>query len=117
MACLTDYKLGAGLGAPVGGLLADTVGWRTAFLMQVPIVLVSMVLVFTFVKYQVPGQSSGSKASLKRIDWSGSLTLILAVRCDVNYAPAQKLTMLLADWRPTVLAVIQDKRGQTVFRS
>ena len=40
---------GAAIGGPLGGLLGDSIGWRSAFLIQVPI----CVLHFTIVAWKV----------------------------------------------------------------
>ena len=33
------YGLGVGTGAPLGGVLNDTIGWRGAFYIQIPVLL------------------------------------------------------------------------------
>ncbi|MCJ1319910.1 hypothetical protein MMC15_005246 [Xylographa vitiligo] len=67
------FGLGAGLGGVFGGWVNDTYGWRWAFLVQVPLTVISGVLVFLTVK--IPVQETG-KAKWKRIDWLGAFTLI-----------------------------------------
>ncbi|KAI0391431.1 major facilitator superfamily transporter [Xylariaceae sp. FL0594] len=69
------YGAGAMLGGVFGGLINDhaALGWRLAFLVQVPPVLVSAVLVAYLV--HVPPKVSG-KSYLARIDFTGALTLI-----------------------------------------
>ncbi|OCT53227.1 Multidrug resistance protein fnx1 [Cladophialophora carrionii] len=47
------YGLGMGLGGPVGGVLSDRLSWRWAFLLQVPFIVVSTVLVFFLVDINV----------------------------------------------------------------
>jgi len=63
------------LGGVFGGLLNDTsrYGWRLAFLIQVPVSLVSAVLVYFLVK--VPPKVS-NKSLLARIDFAGSVLTI-----------------------------------------
>ncbi|KAK4699166.1 hypothetical protein P7C70_g7098, partial [Phenoliferia sp. Uapishka_3] len=74
------FGAGAGLGGPLGGLIADSpLGWRGAFLIQIPLLLVSIVLIFTFVRYQVPGQGKSKREMIRRIDYGGSLSLILSL--------------------------------------
>jgi MFS family permease len=77
-----------GLGAPLGGLINDAIGWRWAFYNQVPVLAASSVLVYLNVRYDlptppssgtstpVPGRSKVSTmALLKRIDFAGSFLL------------------------------------------
>ncbi|GAA93378.1 uncharacterized protein L969DRAFT_19050 [Mixia osmundae IAM 14324] len=73
------FGAGAGLGGPLGGLIADRLGWRWAFLMQIPPLIVCFVLVFIFVRYRVPGQTGTLSQKVKRVDWAGSATLVIAV--------------------------------------
>ena len=43
------FGLGSGLGGPIGGWMNDTLGWRRAFLIQIPLLLTDYVLAFVFV--------------------------------------------------------------------
>jgi len=81
------------LGGVFGGLLNDASawGWRLAFLIQVPIVLVSAVLVHILVK--VPPKIS-NKSLISRIDFTGSfltvaflVTLLLGLNAGGNLVP------------------------------
>lgn len=75
------FGSGSALGAPIGGLLADSAGgWRLAFAVQVPLIFVSLFMVTTFIKQIVPIHS-GTESKLKRIDFLGSVTLVSAVSC------------------------------------
>lgn len=82
------FGTGMGLGAPLGGLINDAIGWRWAFYIQVPVLACSSVLVYLNVRYDlptppssgtstpVPGRSKVSTmALLKRIDFAGSFLL------------------------------------------
>ncbi|PVI01527.1 putative MFS multidrug transporter [Periconia macrospinosa] len=68
------WGVGAGLGGFYGGWIHDTLGWRWAFLIQVPLIFISMVLVML----TVPAIQSDptDKPKLKRIDFLGSSILI-----------------------------------------
>ncbi|KAI1654062.1 MFS general substrate transporter [Daldinia decipiens] len=70
------YGAGAMLGGVFGGLVNDNSswGWRLAFLIQVPLVLVSACLVAYLVR--IPPKVS-EKSYLARIDFTGVLSLIL----------------------------------------
>lgn len=67
------YGLGAGFGGIYGGWINDTRGWRLAFLIQVPFIIVSGILVFFSVKIPVKEKSM---ARIKRVDFLGALTLV-----------------------------------------
>lgn len=75
------FGLGAGLGGPIGGWMNDTLGWRRAFLIQIPLLLIDYVLAFTFVNVKTPNslvnQSKWDK--LKSIDFFGAFSLVLGI--------------------------------------
>ncbi|KAF7314933.1 Vacuolar amino acid permease [Mycena indigotica] len=71
--------LGMGLGGPFGGVITDFLGWRAAFLLQIPLYIAAAVMTQFNVTYVTPGKSKGTKEVLKRIDYFGSLTLLTAV--------------------------------------
>ncbi|KAI0074691.1 MFS general substrate transporter [Panus rudis PR-1116 ss-1] len=70
---------GMGLGGPLGGWIADQYGWRWAFLIQMPLFLVSFILTSINLHYVTPGKGRSTKEVLKRIDYGGSITLLIAV--------------------------------------
>ncbi|EPS98348.1 hypothetical protein FOMPIDRAFT_1061393 [Fomitopsis schrenkii] len=73
-------SMGMGLGGPLGGFISDRFGWRWAFLLQLPLFIISASLTSINLHYVTPGEVSRSKREvLKRIDYGGSLTLLGAV--------------------------------------
>ncbi|KAF7514143.1 hypothetical protein GJ744_004468 [Endocarpon pusillum] len=72
------YATGAGCGAPLGGLLADSIGWRWSFLGQAPLCLVAFISVSFMLKLP-PKEEKNWKTNLGRIDFLGALVLVLAV--------------------------------------
>ncbi|RPD55294.1 vacuolar amino acid permease [Lentinus tigrinus ALCF2SS1-7] len=72
-------SMGMGLGGPLGGFIADRLGWRWAFLLQLPLFAISFTLTSVYLRYVTPGRSKSTKAVLKRIDYAGSATLLGAV--------------------------------------
>ncbi|KAI0085904.1 vacuolar amino acid permease [Irpex rosettiformis] len=72
-------SLGMGLGGPLGGWISDRLGWRWAFLLQLPLFAISFVLTSISLNYVTPGKGKGTKEVLKRIDYGGSLTLLVSV--------------------------------------
>lgn len=64
---------GSGLGGLLGGWIDGIWGWRAAFWIQVPFVVISAVVVSFTVK--IPTKAS-RKPSFRRVDYLGSLTLV-----------------------------------------
>ena len=67
------YGVGAGVGGVFGGWINDTWGWRKAFLIQVPLTVISGTIVFFVVKIPV---KHSEKSALKRVDFLGAFLLI-----------------------------------------
>ena len=61
------------VGPPVGGALVETLGWRSIFLVNVPVVLVGLALA---VRYVPESSAIGSRS---RFDWLGATVAIAAV--------------------------------------
>lgn len=76
---------GRSIGGPLGGWLADTVGWRWSIMGQSPAAAVAIVLIATVLPSHTrstsntAGAKSGSK--LARIDFLGSLFITLTILC------------------------------------
>ena len=68
--------LGSGMGGFLGGWINGLAGWRVAFLVQVPFVILGTVMVFFIVKVPV---KTTEKSVLKRVDYLGSLILTCAL--------------------------------------
>lgn len=68
-----------GLGGPIGGFINDWLGWRWAFLIQTPLYLLSLALTQYYLRYSTPGKSKKATDVLKRVDWAGSMTLLVAI--------------------------------------
>ncbi|KAF2723811.1 MFS general substrate transporter [Polychaeton citri CBS 116435] len=71
------YALGAGVGGVLGGWINDTWGWRAAFLVQVPLTVVSGILVVIFVKK--PAKKNPTAKNNKKIDYLGAITLTFCI--------------------------------------
>lgn len=61
------------LGPPLGGFLVDTFGWRVAFLMNVPLIALAVVIAVSRVAESRDETASG------RFDWLGAAAVALAV--------------------------------------
>ncbi|CAH0038614.1 unnamed protein product [Clonostachys solani] len=74
------WGLGGISGASLGGAIADKIGWRWCFLLQVPVSIFSLFVGAVAVKNQ-PGNlfEDGIKAVWKRVDFTGALFLVLAI--------------------------------------
>ncbi|PFH47894.1 hypothetical protein AMATHDRAFT_66575 [Amanita thiersii Skay4041] len=72
------FATGSATGAPLGGFLADTIGWRWAFLLQVPLAIFAIIAVS--IALRLPNtKNSGLSASFRRVDFGGAITLVLCV--------------------------------------
>ncbi|OJJ06266.1 hypothetical protein ASPVEDRAFT_45672 [Aspergillus versicolor CBS 583.65] len=72
------YATGAGVGAPLGGILADYIGWRWAFIAQFPLCFIAFTAVSIVLDLPAP-EDSHWKTKLRRIDFPGAIVLIGAV--------------------------------------
>ncbi|KAF9445146.1 member of the major facilitator superfamily [Macrolepiota fuliginosa MF-IS2] len=77
------WSCGNTVGASLGGYLADTIGWRWVFYIQFPLAIASALSVYFFLSLPPPPGASGPdadfKTKLRRIDFTGAATLILAI--------------------------------------
>ncbi|KAI4125482.1 MAG: hypothetical protein LQ338_004208 [Usnochroma carphineum] len=71
--------LGSTSGGPVGGLFAQSVGWRWIFLIQVILCLVAMIGVSFMLHLPQRKSESSLREQLRRIDFLGAILLILIV--------------------------------------
>ncbi|KAI9647417.1 hypothetical protein NHQ30_003802 [Ciborinia camelliae] len=66
--------VGSGIGGVFGGWINDTLDWRAAFLLQIPITLLATI--WTWFTIHIPTVDDGEgKSKLKRIDYLGSISL------------------------------------------
>ncbi|KAF3492357.1 multidrug resistance protein fnx1 [Arthroderma uncinatum] len=70
------FGVGSGLGGIFGGYVNDNWGWRWAFLIQVPFIVVSAILVWIYV--DIPVRVTDT-SRWKRIDFLGAGTLVCAL--------------------------------------
>lgn len=68
-----SYGVGAGVGGVFGGWINDVWGWRIAFLIQVPLVVVSGLLAWFLIDIPI---KQTEKSAWRRIDVLGAVTLI-----------------------------------------
>ncbi|KAJ7359512.1 MFS general substrate transporter [Mycena albidolilacea] len=76
------FGLGGAIGAPLGGWLGDTIGWRAAFLCQSPFLVFGFLLLYLKIREPesvLAATGTNIFTKLKRIDYAGSVSLILAL--------------------------------------
>ncbi|KAF2270942.1 vacuolar basic amino acid transporter 2 [Lojkania enalia] len=72
------FASGSAAGAPIGGLLADSVGWRWAFIAQGPLCIIAFVAVAAVL--DLPKQDhSHWKEKILKIDFLGAFILVAAI--------------------------------------
>lgn len=69
---------GTSIGGPLGGFLADSIGWRWSFIAQFPLCVLAFIAVY-FVLDIPPPADSKWMAKIRKIDFLGAFVLILAV--------------------------------------
>ncbi|KAL8995950.1 MAG: hypothetical protein Q9169_004423 [Polycauliona sp. 2 TL-2023] len=72
------FGVGSGLGGIYGGWLNDTIGWRAAFLILVPLTLLSGIMVGIFVRLPAT-EVKDVKEKWRRVDVLGSVVLVSAI--------------------------------------
>lgn len=72
------WAVGSAAGAPLGGVLADSVGWRWAFVGQMPICVLAFLAVY-FVLDLPKKERGGWKEKVVQIDFLGAVVLVFAV--------------------------------------
>ncbi|KAJ3567901.1 hypothetical protein NP233_g6067 [Leucocoprinus birnbaumii] len=73
------YTCGSISGAPIGGVVADSIGWRWAFLIQTLPCLGAMLVVAFYLDLPGAQDHSSFLSKIKRIDYLGSITLIASI--------------------------------------
>ncbi|PVI03376.1 MFS general substrate transporter [Periconia macrospinosa] len=73
------YALGSATGAPLGGFLADSIGWRWAFVAQGPICIIAISAVSLALHLPKATAASHWKEKLAKIDFLGAIVLMIAV--------------------------------------
>lgn len=71
--------LGNGLGGVLGGFIASTWNWNIAFLAQVPLTLISLLIIWMqldIIRSKGPQKPPSSQCSISRVDFLGSFTLV-----------------------------------------
>ncbi|KAL7902345.1 MFS general substrate transporter [Trichoderma sp. TUCIM 5745] len=72
------YAFGTSTGAPIGGLFADSLGWRWSFMIQAPLCLIAWIAVY-FVLDLKPPSNDHWASKVRQVDFLGAFTLVFAV--------------------------------------
>jgi MFS family permease len=73
---------GRSIGGPLGGWLADTVGWRWSFLGQVPFSIAAVILIWLTLPSETTAQKDSDapkQSKLARIDFVGAILMTLTI--------------------------------------
>ncbi|KAL8946219.1 MAG: hypothetical protein Q9222_007359 [Ikaeria aurantiellina] len=73
------WGLGNGLGGVFGGFVTDTWNWRIAFLVQVPVTLISLLIIFAqlgTIRSHSPPKPSDNRSAVSRVDFLGAFLLV-----------------------------------------
>ncbi|KAI4266226.1 MAG: hypothetical protein LQ337_008861 [Flavoplaca oasis] len=73
------FAVGAGLGAPLGGVLTDAIGWRWAFISQAPTCAVAILLVAFLLKLPPRDHHESRQFELARVDFLGATSLVFSL--------------------------------------
>lgn len=102
---------GTSIGGPLGGFLADTIGWRWSFMGQFPICVIAFVTVY-FVLDTAPPSDTKWLANFRKIDFLGALVLFLAVvailvglDCGANMGWSHTITIVSLSLTPVLFAL------------
>ncbi|KZP10949.1 MFS general substrate transporter [Athelia psychrophila] len=72
------FATGSAIGAPLGGLLAGSIGWRWSFLIQVPAMVVAIVTVAFALHLPTPA-AADFWSRFRRVDFLGAITLVASI--------------------------------------
>ncbi|CAD6587835.1 MAG: hypothetical protein ASARMPREDX12_003021 [Alectoria sarmentosa] len=70
------WGLGNGLGGVFGGFLNDVWDWKLAFLVQIPLTVASLIMIFIHVEKPTKVSAKSDTPKLKRVDFLGSSLLV-----------------------------------------
>jgi predicted MFS family arabinose efflux permease len=76
------YGAGAMLGAALGGVMADYLGWRWEFGVQLPLILVSIVMAGITIPSDLGlygKEHQGAWESMKKFDYAGSFLMSTSI--------------------------------------
>ncbi|KAJ7220238.1 MFS general substrate transporter [Mycena pura] len=78
------FAIGGAIGAPIGGWLGSTIGWRAAFIGQGPFVFFALFLLWKEIRepeFILNADRHSFFSKLKRVDYAGSASLVIGLLC------------------------------------
>ncbi|KAI8091500.1 major facilitator superfamily domain-containing protein [Thamnidium elegans] len=97
------YAVGSVLGAPLGGFITDSLGWRFCFYINLPLLIVTIYvstkLLTNYNLEENPNVESLSQR-LKKIDYAGAITIVLSV---IAFLMATSLGGNIMPWSSTIV--------------
>ncbi|KAJ7220245.1 MFS general substrate transporter [Mycena pura] len=79
-----NVAIGGAIGAPIGGWLGATIGWRAAFIGQAPFVFLALFLLWREIRepeFILNANRHSFCSKLKRVDYAGSASLVISLLC------------------------------------
>ncbi|KAH7907218.1 major facilitator superfamily domain-containing protein [Hygrophoropsis aurantiaca] len=76
---MSGHGIACVLGPVLGGVFTKRLTWRWCFWINIPICLVTLVIIAAFLR--IPRPEGSMREGLKKVDFAGSLTLVSAVGC------------------------------------
>ncbi|KAF7354327.1 MFS general substrate transporter [Mycena venus] len=76
------FAFGSAIGAPIGGWLGATIGWRAAFIGQAPFIFLALFLLYREIRepeFILTADRSSFSSKLKRVDYAGSASLVFGL--------------------------------------
>ncbi|KZO96788.1 MFS general substrate transporter [Calocera viscosa TUFC12733] len=73
------WATGQGLGGVLGGVIADAIGWRWAFLLQLPVLLPIFCGLMYMISYDLGNKSDSNPALVRKLDWNGSALFFIGI--------------------------------------
>ncbi|KAI8852602.1 major facilitator superfamily domain-containing protein [Chytridium lagenaria] len=89
----TTAGIASMVGPAIGGLLSDKASWRWCFLVNVPIGVLAIIILFFFMSF--PGSKEKTFDKVKRMDWIG---MILLTGCTVCVVTPLQLGGTIWEW-------------------
>ncbi len=72
-------SVGTGLGPFLGGIIVERISWRWVFLINLPVGIVALILLFFFLKIKAPPRQGTFQENIMKLDLGGNFIFIFSV--------------------------------------